>query len=1595
MTIPIWKEVRRKADAFAQHWRDASRESSESQSFYNDFFGIFGVLRRSVGHYEEQARKLDGKLGFIDLFWPGVLLVEQKSAGHDLDKALEQAEDYFDGIREEKRPRFILVSDFQKFELRDLDKRRRVIFRLEELPEHIKEFEFILEAAHGEGAWKSPEFAFPPEWEEEFETGLGSLEAVRPQLEAASKEVMNWPKTLPGGEEIVRPELLEMEARIEASTSSTTAVLGKPGSGKSAFMSRLTHRYIERGWAVLAVKADMLDADVSRESELQEHLALEAPPGDLLEQLAKNGPVLLVLDQVDALAGYIDLRTARLNILLNLVRRLGRVENVQIVISSRTFEFEHDSRLRAVQAESVTLELPPWSEVLKVLESCGVQAAGWPADAQEVMRSPQALAIYLTLKGRHASKPFTSYQSMLDRLWNERVLAHDEEGRRNRLATEIADRMADGESQRLATARFDDRARDIDGLEAAGILTRGDRTLGFTHQTLFDYALARSFARDPGRLSGYVLERQVSLFLRPKLWAALTYLREAEPDAYHRELEAIWHVPALRRHLRYLLIEFIGQQTDPTDREEVLMVGTLTLPGEKARTSGMLNGSPGWMKRLHRAFTALRAIWHTGALVRRLRDRRIECGGQEADPTGRGKARMAETRRLQGERVRAFRALSGSPGWFKRLHRTFIAEAMSEEGEIANEIAGVLERAWSFAFDDVERLLQERWTRRPEYDRATWWVLLNAPHWTEAMLTLACSIAQRTQIATFQIDYVVGTVGVEQPEAALRLARTRLDHELETAQAQSAELAKVKKPDFESDAEDGEWSEAAVTWASENDPKIPLEKLIEDRNNWDTLPTLAEQAPSSFLRILWPWFERCLDALAARSEDRNPGLQYALAYEADFRFEEEQGTGVVEPVLLCALRTAAERLAETEPEEWLAWAEKIGRIEVVPAQRLIAHSFTAAPEPLAGTALEFLLRDDRRYALGSSRGMYETSVRLVDAVNAHWSDPELKRFEAAVKAYNPAPPTHLTDAKGRRSWRRGVRKIKLSLLRTLPKHRLTAKARREIEQEERALPDVHLGTRVMGPDWIGSIMDAAAMARAADKDIINAFRTLPDKTGTRHPRRLMSGGNVQLAQEFAEFSKEHPERAVRVLKALDADTGTRAAGAALEAMSQEARPDQVLNLLHDVVARGFDNEDFRRSAARAIVNLVERQVQIDDETLAILEKWLAEPVTDEAAADETDGDAVTGTATESAGNDEEDEDPIHRSMLWGHGGISIMPSGDYPVLEAMIRILLARKETDRVYERLEAYLDRRKEPQAWDHMLCVLPQPTEDERPRRAAFLARLFAEVSGLVESKAATFTVVNSRRWSDEFADSQLNRWKDSDRASARQSYGEIVAKTALVDPSIQWAQSRQDELVANPALTEARAGAALTAAHLWPNPDVRPRAANLLLALLPEDDPNVWKAVAEIFRISTELAPDEPTIGLLEAIAKKPGRALREYSSFVATGLATVLPHEAELVARVAESLISDWREEIRDPRRTTAMAVQELVDLAVTLHRLGPKTREMGTKLFEELLEIDAQEARQTLDELDSRFREQGARRQTRLPRRRRRSRQAARITGTTC
>ena len=135
-------EERARAARFAEQWRGETYEKGEAQTFWNEFFEIFGRSRRSVAVFERYAKRLEG-YGFIDLFWPGVLIVEHKSAGRSLEEAMQQADEYAVGLSEKQMPRYILACDFATFHLVDLEECREHRFALEDLPDNAGLFGFM------------------------------------------------------------------------------------------------------------------------------------------------------------------------------------------------------------------------------------------------------------------------------------------------------------------------------------------------------------------------------------------------------------------------------------------------------------------------------------------------------------------------------------------------------------------------------------------------------------------------------------------------------------------------------------------------------------------------------------------------------------------------------------------------------------------------------------------------------------------------------------------------------------------------------------------------------------------------------------------------------------------------------------------------------------------------------------------------------------------------------------------------------------------------------------------------------------------------------------------------------------------------------------------------------------------------------------------------------------------------------------------------------------------------------------------------------------------------------------------------------------
>ena len=147
MTKPLSRnEMRARAVTFAARWKDETSEKSGSQMFWREFLEIFGVDIRRVAYFEQLAKRTStGNYGFIDLYWPGVLIAEQKSAGKDLDEAEKQALDYLTDIKQSDFPGLVITSDFARIRILDLEAKdpKPVEIKTADLGKEYERFLFI------------------------------------------------------------------------------------------------------------------------------------------------------------------------------------------------------------------------------------------------------------------------------------------------------------------------------------------------------------------------------------------------------------------------------------------------------------------------------------------------------------------------------------------------------------------------------------------------------------------------------------------------------------------------------------------------------------------------------------------------------------------------------------------------------------------------------------------------------------------------------------------------------------------------------------------------------------------------------------------------------------------------------------------------------------------------------------------------------------------------------------------------------------------------------------------------------------------------------------------------------------------------------------------------------------------------------------------------------------------------------------------------------------------------------------------------------------------------------------------------------------
>lgn len=409
-----------------------------------------------------------------------------------------------------------------------------------------------------------------------------------------------------GGHTIPRPEsrhIIDLLCQPEGPRA--LLLTGVAGSGKSGVVREVIEKLVERRTPVFAFRVDRV-LDVATVADLGQRLIEQrGNPCVTLSSLFPSTPVVMVVDQVDAISEASGRAVSAREMVLELVDTAWRLENVRLALVCRSFDLDNDARLRMLvqdhRIERVDVQLLDWEQQVKpVLITAGVDVDQLTQTQRKLLTLPLNLSIFMEVTDRDEGIAFASTTDLFDRLVERKGRALRERGIENyslpAALAAIAQSMSDRQLLDAPAIVLDPYPAAVDILTSEYLIARQDGQIAFFHESFFDYAFSRDFVRRGHRLIEFLASDEQHLFRRTQVRQILTAYRHAgDRQRYLAELGSVLLGQGIRYHLRDAVARWIGTVEGPTGAELDLVLG---LDREGDRFPPLLRlalcGNPAW-----------------------------------------------------------------------------------------------------------------------------------------------------------------------------------------------------------------------------------------------------------------------------------------------------------------------------------------------------------------------------------------------------------------------------------------------------------------------------------------------------------------------------------------------------------------------------------------------------------------------------------------------------------------------------------------------------------------------------------------------------------------------------------------------------------------------------------------------------------------------------------------------------------------------------------------------------------------------------------------------------------------------------------------
>jgi hypothetical protein len=405
------------------------------------------------------------------------------------------------------------------------------------------------------------------------------------------------------GAAIVRTEAAAAIAALNDGSQRDVVIVGAAGLGKSCTVAQIVYGLSAAGIPHLTLRLD-LQSSVLTADALGRELGYPTSPAIVLAGLANGGRCVLVIDQLDALSSASGRNQHLWTVFEELLAESRRYPQMRVLLACREFDASHDHRLMRLMSDDkrchrINLAPLPLPDVQAAVTRAGVDPAKLTPEDLKLLQTPQNLSLFLQ-SGPAEHGRVGSVQALLDRYWDYKQRRVDQRLGRTSRWLDVIRTLASwlSEHQTLSAPRDILDAFDADARAMASehVLVLEGRSARFFHESVFDYAFARTHVAAGGTAAGLLLNSKTDqhLFRRAQVRQILSYQRDRSLQVYLADLRYLLTEPKVRTHIKKLVLDLLRSLPDPKPEEWTLVKSLVNVPPCAQWWRAVPHDSVGW-----------------------------------------------------------------------------------------------------------------------------------------------------------------------------------------------------------------------------------------------------------------------------------------------------------------------------------------------------------------------------------------------------------------------------------------------------------------------------------------------------------------------------------------------------------------------------------------------------------------------------------------------------------------------------------------------------------------------------------------------------------------------------------------------------------------------------------------------------------------------------------------------------------------------------------------------------------------------------------------------------------------------------------------